>query len=68
VLRGLGSGVALLLVLQIALGAATFRLHLQAAPLTVAHQSIGALLLGTLVVFTTLSFRMESGLPKKQLN
>jgi heme a synthase len=54
----LGGGVALLTILQIALGMATFRLHLQAAILTVAHQSIGALLLGTLVVFTTMSFRM----------
>jgi heme a synthase len=61
ILRQLGGGVALLTVLQIALGMATFRLHLQAATLTVAHQSIGALLLGTLVVFTTLSCRMTVG-------
>jgi heme a synthase len=48
----LGWLVALLLVCQIALGAGTFYLHLQVAPLTVAHQSIGALLLGSLVLFT----------------
>ncbi len=61
ILRKLGGGVAFLTVLQIALGMATFRLHLQAATLTVAHQSIGALLLGTLVVFTTISFRTTLG-------
>jgi heme a synthase len=48
----LGRLVALLLVCQIGLGAGTFYFHLQVAPLTVAHQSIGALLLGSLVLFT----------------
>ena len=47
----------LCLLLQITLGVATFRLHLQVEPLTVAHQAIGASLLGTLVVFTVLAFR-----------
>lgn len=46
-----------LLVLQILLGVATFRLHLQVEPLTVSHQAIGAALLGTLVVFTVLALR-----------
>ncbi len=46
-----------LLLLQLALGVATFRLHLQVAPLTVAHQAIGAALLGTLVAFTTFALR-----------
>jgi cytochrome c oxidase assembly protein subunit 15 len=46
-----------LLSLQILLGFATFRLHLQVEPLTVSHQAIGAALLGTLVVFTVLSLR-----------
>jgi heme a synthase len=56
-LRRLAAIVALLLVCQIALGAGTFYLHLQVAPLTVAHQSIGALLLGTLVLFTSWATR-----------
>jgi heme a synthase len=46
-----------LLLLQIILGFATFRLHLQVEPLTVSHQVIGASLLGTLVVFTVLTVR-----------
>jgi cytochrome c oxidase assembly protein subunit 15 len=46
-----------LLLLQIILGFATFRLHLQVEPLTVSHQIIGASLLGTLVVFTVLTVR-----------
>jgi heme a synthase len=54
-LRGLGWATGGLLVLQMGLGIATFYLHLQVAPLTVSHQAIGALLLGTLVLFTGLS-------------
>jgi cytochrome c oxidase assembly protein subunit 15 len=46
-----------LVVVQIALGIASFRLRLQVEPLTVSHQAIGALLLGTLVAFTVLGFR-----------
>jgi len=46
-----------LLVLQILLGVATLRLHLQVEPLTVAHHLIGASLFGTLVAFTTLALR-----------
>jgi heme a synthase len=53
----LGMGIALLLVCQMALGAGTFYLHLQVAQLTVAHQSIGALLLGSLVLFTSWATR-----------
>jgi cytochrome c oxidase assembly protein subunit 15 len=36
---------------------ATFRLHLQVEPLTVAHQAVGAALLGTLLAFSILSWR-----------
>jgi heme a synthase len=54
-LRWLGWSVAGWLVLQIGLGLATFYLQLQAAPLTVAHQAIGALLFGNLVLFTGLA-------------
>ncbi|NJR49853.1 MAG: heme A synthase [Leptolyngbyaceae cyanobacterium CSU_1_3] len=56
-LRRLANFAGFLLVLQIALGVATFRLHLQVEPLTIAHQAIGASLLGTLIVFTVLSLR-----------
>ena len=46
-----------LLILQLILGLATFRLRLQVEPLTICHQAIGATLLGTLVCFTVLSLR-----------
>lgn len=49
-----------LLILQLILGFATFRLHLQVEPLTVCHQAVGAALLGTLVCFTVLSLRDAS--------
>jgi heme a synthase len=56
-LRQLVNFSGLLLVLQIVLGVATYKLHLQVEPLTVAHQTIGATLLGTLVAFTVLAMR-----------
>lgn len=56
-LRNLSNVTFGLLVGQILLGVATFRLHLQVEPLTVAHQMIGACLLGCLVGFTTLGLR-----------
>ena len=56
-LRNLANAAGLLVVLQIALGIATFRLRLQVEPLTVLHQAIGATLLGTLVGFTVLAWR-----------
>jgi heme a synthase len=49
-----------LLVSQILLGVATFKLHLQVEPLTVTHQSIGATLLGTLVVLTVTLWRFNN--------
>jgi heme a synthase len=48
--RYLAIAIASLLGLQIGLGFATFKLHLQVEPLTVAHQAIGAALLGTVVI------------------
>ncbi|NER30346.1 MAG: heme A synthase [Symploca sp. SIO1C4] len=57
ILRRLASLAAGLVVLQVILGVATFRLHLQVETLTVAHQAIGAVLLGALVAFTVLAFR-----------
>jgi heme a synthase len=56
-LRRLAKMAGGLLILQILLGFATFRLHLQVEPLTVSHQAIGAALLGTLVAFTVLAVR-----------
>ncbi|MGB3292691.1 MAG: heme A synthase [Phormidesmis sp.] len=56
-LRGLANAAGLLVLLQIALGVATFKLRLQVELLTVGHQSIGAALLGTLVCFTVLALR-----------
>lgn len=56
-LRWLANFAAGLVVLQILLGIATFRLHLQVEPLTVAHQAVGAALLGALVAFTVLALR-----------
>lgn len=55
-----------LLMLQLLLGYATFRLHLQVEPLTVCHQAVGAALLGTLVCFTVLSVR-DSSLSEENL-
>ncbi|MGI0486163.1 COX15/CtaA family protein [Pantanalinema rosaneae CENA516] len=51
---------------QILLGVATFKLRLQVEPLTVAHQAVGAMLLGSLVIFTVLAWRdrvLESSEP-----
>lgn len=45
------------LVLQIGVGVATFRLHLQVEPLTVGHQTMGSLLLASLTVVTVLAWR-----------
>lgn len=52
----------ILLLCQIALGIATFYLHLQVEPLTVSHQAVGATLLGSLVAFTVLAWRDVEGL------
>ncbi|WP_041739812.1 COX15/CtaA family protein [Calothrix sp. PCC 6303] len=56
-LRRLVNMAGALLLLQLLIGVATFRLHLQVEPLTVSHQAIGATLLGTLVAFTVLAWR-----------
>lgn len=61
-LRKLANIAGGLLILQILLGIATFRLHLQVEPLTVSHQAIGAALLGTLVSFTVLAVRDREAL------
>jgi cytochrome c oxidase assembly protein subunit 15 len=56
-LRQLANIAGGLLILQVVLGVATFRLHLQVEPLTVAHQAVGAAMLGSLVAFTVLALR-----------
>jgi cytochrome c oxidase assembly protein subunit 15 len=57
VLGKLSQTVGILLVLQIILGIATFKLHLQVEPLTVTHHTIGAALCGVLVAFTVFAIR-----------
>lgn len=56
-IRQLSRLAGLLLLLQVLLGIATFRLHLQVELLTIAHQAVGATLLGTLVCLTVLALR-----------
>jgi len=58
-LRSLAWGVGGLLITQILLGLATFKLHLQVELLTVLHQSVGAALLGTLLTIAVLGFRFQ---------
>ncbi|WP_017327281.1 heme A synthase [Synechococcus sp. PCC 7336] len=50
----------LLLATQLAVGSATFRLHLQVEPLTVTHQAVGAALLGTLLAYTLVAWRSRA--------
>ncbi len=57
ILRQLSWSVIGLLGLQIGLGVTTFRLQLQLAWVTVAHQAVGAALLGTLVAFSVIALR-----------
>lgn len=59
-LRSLTGTAVGLVLLQIVLGIATLRLHLQVEPLTVAHHTVGASLLGTMVAFTVLAWRARS--------
>lgn len=56
-LRKLAIAAGMLVICQILLGIATLQLHLQVEPLTVSHQTVGAMLLGVLVVFTVLGIR-----------
>jgi heme a synthase len=64
-IRKLAQLVGALLTLQIVLGMATFRLHLQVELLTVSHQAIGAALLGTLICFTVLAWRDRTFAPEE---
>ncbi|WP_204105269.1 MULTISPECIES: heme A synthase [Spirulina sp. CCY15215] len=56
-LRILANSAALLVLLQILLGVATYRFRLQVEILTISHQAIGAALLGVLVMFSVLARR-----------
>ena len=56
-LRLVATIAGLLVIGQIAIGYAAYRLHLQVEPLTIAHQATGSALLGTLVCFAVLAFR-----------
>ena len=49
-----------LLLLQVALGLSTLKFHLQLAALTVAHQMVGAALLGVCLFFTLIALRDRS--------
>ncbi len=60
ILRYVVYGTGLCLVLQLLLGYATFRLHLQVEILTILHQFIGAMLLGSVVFFTAATYRMTA--------
>ena len=55
-----------LILVQILLGVATLRLHLQVEPLTVAHHLVGASLFGTLIAFSTLAVRDRLTVPQEQ--
>lgn len=57
ILRKLATIAGILVAVQILLGIATFKLHLQVEPLTITHQAVGASLLGVLVAFTVLAIR-----------
>lgn len=57
ILRKLATLAAVLVTIQILLGIATFKLHLQVEPLTITHQAIGASLLGVLVAFSVLAIK-----------
>jgi heme a synthase len=56
VLRRVATIAGLLLIVQVAIGYGTYKLHLQVEPLTIAHQATGSALLGTLVCFAVLAF------------
>ena len=60
ILRYVVYGTGLCLALQLLLGYVTFRLHLQVEMLTIMHQFVGAMLLGTVVSFTALTYRMTT--------
>ncbi|MEM8602915.1 MAG: heme A synthase [Cyanobacteria bacterium P01_H01_bin.121] len=59
-LRSLTNAALVALVGQVLLGVAALKLRLQIELLTVAHQSLGAILLGILIAFTVLAWRDQA--------
>jgi cytochrome c oxidase assembly protein subunit 15 len=57
ILRRVATIAGLVVIAQVAIGYATYKLHLQVELLTIAHQATGSALLGTLVSFAVLAFR-----------
>jgi cytochrome c oxidase assembly protein subunit 15 len=57
IIRLIATIAGFLVITQVAIGYATYKLHLQVEPLTIAHQATGSALLGTLVCFSVLAFR-----------
>ncbi|MGB8700020.1 MAG: heme A synthase [Thermosynechococcaceae cyanobacterium] len=62
-LRWLMQGALGLLLMQVTIGVLTLRLHLQVEWLTVSHQVIAAMLLGTLVMFSVIAWRDRQSTP-----
>ncbi len=65
-LKLLGHGSVGLLLAQVGVGILTYRYRLQVEPLTVAHQMIGAALLGCLLGFTVLAWRGSSSFENQE--
>jgi cytochrome c oxidase assembly protein subunit 15 len=63
ILKLLGYGSVGLLLAQVGVGVLTYRYRLQVEPLTVAHQMVGAALLGCLLGFTVLAWRLRNSAP-----
>jgi len=57
VLRKLTQAAGFLVLVQIFLGIATFKLHLQVEPLTVTHHTVGVALCGVLAAFSVFAIR-----------
>jgi cytochrome c oxidase assembly protein subunit 15 len=65
ILKLLGYGSVGLLLAQVGVGVLTYRYRLQVEPLTVAHQMVGAALLGCLLGFTVLAWRLRNSAPRQ---
>jgi heme a synthase len=61
-IRKLVNIAGILVIAQILLGIATFKLHLQVEPLTVTHHSVGVALFGVLVALAVFSWRDKNSL------
>ncbi|MEN9203977.1 MAG: COX15/CtaA family protein [Thermostichus sp. DG_1_6_bins_120] len=59
ILKVFSHSAVLILLAQVGIGILTYRYRLQVEPLTVAHQMVGAALLGCLVGFTVLAWQMQ---------